>query len=188
MPLSLQEQQLYDLLNAKLGVGMQSPPTALSPPQAVAPVAPVAQSIDMDALAKYIDQKVEEKVAAKQQHSPLAQYAQNQIPIKDSSERQMDKLVQPERILLERLRPLILRAMTFEQKGRFAELAMNVRLGARSKEEAYRVGIDAFCDFLNTNTGREWIQIGAASFLGSMDSALAAQQADVPSKVNVNPN
>ena len=187
MPLTTQEEQLYRLLQQKSGLDQA----------AQAPTAPAAQQtpqinnpIDFRVIEQYIDSKVAEQVRSQASNPRInpalaAAAAAVQTPSDARPNQPMEKLINPERVIIDRLRPLVMSAMTFDQKGRFAEIALNVRMNARSKEEAYRVGIDAFCDFLKTNAGREWIQMGAAALLASISMA-ASDAVDVPAKVSVN--
>lgn len=83
--------------------------------------------------------------------------------------------------MLQRLQPLLMAALTLQQKGRLAELAFAVRTQSNSTEQAYRIGFDALCDFLTTPTGKEWIQVGTNAFFQALEP-----QAQVPQSVNVN--
>jgi hypothetical protein len=173
---SLQQKQLTDVrVNQVLPV----------PPQI--PIPPPQQQFDVNALNSIIDQKVAERVSilaaqvSPQQQAPVQQAPQTPpLQMKPQEQQPMLQLKSQDKAILERLRPLFMGALTLEQKGRMAELAFAVHTQANSTEHAYRVGFDAFCEFLTTPTGREWIQVGTNAFFQALEP-----QAQVPSSIGV---
>jgi hypothetical protein len=170
----LQQRQLNDL---------RANPIVPLPPQI--PIPPLQPQFDVNAFSNIIDQKVTERVnalAAQLQNPQVQQPVQpSPIQIKQNQEQQsMLQLKSQDKALLDRLRPLFMGALTLEQKGRLAELAFAVHTQSSSTEQAYRVGFDAFCEFLTTPTGREWIQVGTNAFFQALEP-----QAQVPSSIGV---
>jgi hypothetical protein len=183
MALTAQEQQLLDLLQQKQS-GAQQTAAQTAPPLPGLPLglAPGAPALDLVALSQLIDDRIAnafqmvEKVQAEQartarppEESALPVPPQPQIQITDKQ-------------LIDRLRPIVMKALSFEQKGRLAELAMTVRINAQSHDHALTVGQSAFLDFLATHAGREWIQLGASAFLAAITQVGEAQ---VPTGISV---
>jgi hypothetical protein len=153
------------------------------PPQVPQIPIPQQPSFDANALNNLIDQKVSERLQALQVQAQQPQIpVQAAPPVMKTTQEQvpMLSLKSQEKAMMDRLRPLFMGALTLEQKGRLAELAFAVHAQANSTEHAYRVGFDALCGFLETPTGKEWIQVGTNAFFQALE-----QTAPVPSNINV---
>jgi hypothetical protein len=171
---SLQQKQLLDVRQRNF------PPEV---PQI--PIPAPQQTFDINALNNIIDQKVSERLqvlqlTAQQQQTPAAPQPTLQPKPQQEAAQPMLSLKSQDKTVLDRLRPLFMGALTLEQKGRLAEIAFAVHSQANSTEHAYRVGFDAFCGFLETPTGREWIQVGTNAFFQALEP-----QAQVPSSIGV---
>ena len=185
MALTTMELQLLQQLQQKQLADTRANQVIPVAPQI--PIPPPPQ-FDVNSLNTIIDQKVAERVGAlasqmnypppTQQPQPHAFVQPQKQPPQEQP--QMLQLKSQDKAMMERLRPLFMAALTLEQKGRLAELAFAVHSQAASTEQAYRVGIDAFCDFLSTPTGKEWIQVGTNAFFQALEP-----QAQVPSSIGV---
>jgi hypothetical protein len=148
------------------------------------PASTPAPALDLAGLNGLIDQRVSERLQALQMPPAIpVQPMQVQRPQpmpQPATDPNMLALKTPQVQLLDRLRPLFMAALTLEQKGRLAELAFAVHAQSNSTEHAYRMGFDAFCDFLGTPTGREWIQVGTNAFFQALEP-----QAQVPQNISV---
>jgi len=194
-PLTSIELQMLETLQRKQLNALRNSPTlnqqAINQPylqnQSLIPPTP-QPSFDVNSLNTIIDQKVAERVGAlaanipqQQQAQPtLQQMASPQTIQAKQPEQPVLQLKSQDKAFLDRLRPLFMGALTLEQKGRLAELAFAVHTQSNSTEQAYRVGFDAFCEFMATSTGREWIQVGTNAFLQALEP-----QTSVPSSIDV---
>ena len=175
------ELQLLQHLQQKQLADMRTNPVVPLPPQI--PIPPPQQTLDVNSLNTIIDQRVAERIsafAAQQAQQPITQPATSPIQLKSQEQQNMLQFKSQDKALMERLRPLFMGAITLEQKGRLAELAFAVSTQANSTEQAYRVGFDAFCEFLATPTGKEWIQVGTNAFFQALEP-----HAQVPSSIGV---
>lgn len=178
MALTSMELQLLENLQRKQIAELNRAP--ISTPTMPAAAAP----FDLNILNNLIDQRVAERIQAAPSLPPLqpAQPLQSpKAPPADPATQAGLSLRSESAIMLQRLQPLLMAALTLQQKGRLAELAFAVRTQSNSTEQAYRIGFDALCDFLTTPTGKEWIQVGTNAFFQALEP-----QAQVPQSVNVN--
>jgi hypothetical protein len=139
-----------------------------------------AQGFDMNQVGAMISAKVAEQM---QSVLPSLRNRGIAIPPQMQETQPVQPLVNEERSYINALRPIVMNALTLEQKGRIAELAFNVRMNANSTEHAMRTGTEAFFDFLKTRAGKEWIQVGANAFLATVHNA--SQETQVPESVSV---
>src|SRR5271168_3311293 len=143
MALTSAELQLLQSLQQKQLAEVRQ--TQFTPPPV--PQIPIPQqAFDLSALNNIIDQKVSERLQAMQ-----VQAQQPQIPVQAAPPMQpkppqeqapMLTLKSQDKAVMDKLRPLLMAALTLEQKGRLAELAFAVHSQANSTEHAYRVGFD----------------------------------------------
>jgi hypothetical protein len=186
MALTTMELQLLQQLQQK-----QLADTRANQAMPVAPMIPIPppqQQFDINSLNTIIDQKVAERVGilasqmspqpTQQAQPPTQQVAPQPPPAQEQNP--MLQFKSPDKAFMDRLRPLFMAALTLEQKGRLAEIAFSVHSQSQSTEQAYRVGFDALCGFLETPTGREWIQVGTNAFFQALET-----HAQVPASIGV---
>lgn len=145
--LSPAEQAIYDQLTMKFNTPAPAP--YILPPVPVPQ--PVQQASTMDAINKYIDQVVEQKIAD-------FQSKMIQAPIEKTT-------LDTHADFLSSMQKTIMNGLTLMQTGRFFQLAV---AAGNKKEELFKNAIISFCQ---TKEGVDSIQMFADSLIKAIDGA-----------------
>lgn len=160
------EQAIYDSLTAKYN----TPAPAFAPVQQPVPayVPPVPQTTpvnQMDAVNRYVDQIVEQKMAAFQakmletvvQSTPMASPSPSTVPPASPLETHASFIAD--------IQKTVMNGLTLMQTGRFFQLAVGA---GNKKEELFK---NAILGFLKTEGGVKSLQAFADSLIKAIDGA-----------------